>query len=158
MGWTPLHEATASSQLEMVEGLIALGDDVEIRDRNGDTPLHVAAANGHLDAAQLLELIRLRLEALRKLPDGVVEVVLAGESVAASSDQLRMFAEKPRRDLAAGTVLRGDDFVWLRRGSAPEPAAERPLGRRLARAVPAGDLITPEALSPRQAPEMAGRP
>jgi protein ImuB len=99
-------------------------------DRLGDHLENVRPAAPTLDAPQLLELIRLRLEALRKLPDGVVEVVLAGESVAASRDQLRIFAEKPRRDLAAaGRALArlraelGDDAVVrarLREGHLPE--------------------------------------
>ena len=45
-------------------------------ERLGDHIERVRPAAPTLDAAQLLELIRLRLEALRKLPDGVVEIVL----------------------------------------------------------------------------------
>ncbi len=54
-----------------------------------------------LDAAQLLELVRLRLEAVRKLPDAVTEIVLAAEGVPATREQMQLFAERPRRDLAA---------------------------------------------------------
>jgi protein ImuB len=53
-----------------------------------------------LDAAQILDLVRLRLESLR-LAAGVIEVELHAESCAATSEQLRLFAEKPTRDLDA---------------------------------------------------------
>ena len=53
-----------------------------------------------LDAAQILDLVRLRLESLR-LPAGVVEIELRAESCAATSEQLRLFVEKPARDLDA---------------------------------------------------------
>ncbi len=70
-------------------------------ERLGDHIERIRPAAPTLDGEQLLELIRLRLEAIRKLPDGVVEVVLAAESVEATREQLRLFAERPRRDLAA---------------------------------------------------------
>ncbi len=99
-------------------------------ERLGDHLEAIRPAAPTLDAAQLLELIRLRLEALRRLPDGVVEVILAGESVTATREQLRIFADKPRRDPAAThralARLRaelGDEAVvraQLREGHLPE--------------------------------------
>jgi protein ImuB len=53
-----------------------------------------------LDAAQILDLVRLRLESLQ-FAAGVIEVELRAESCAATSEQLRLFAEKPTRDLDA---------------------------------------------------------
>jgi protein ImuB len=53
-----------------------------------------------LDTVQLLDLIRLRLEAAA-LPAGVVEVELTARGVPATPEQLRLFAERPRRDLDA---------------------------------------------------------
>ena len=53
-----------------------------------------------LDAAQILDLVRLRLESLQ-LAAGVVEIELRPETCAATSEQLRLFAEKPTRDLDA---------------------------------------------------------
>ena len=53
-----------------------------------------------LDAMQILDLVRLRLESL-KLSAGVVEIELSAETCAATSEQLRLFAEKPSRDLDA---------------------------------------------------------
>jgi protein ImuB len=50
----------------------------------------------------LIELVRLRLEAVRRLPDGVGEVVLVARGVAASSRQVELFAERTRRDRRAG--------------------------------------------------------
>jgi len=70
-------------------------------ERLGDHIEGLRPAAPTLDAAQLLELARLRLEALRKLPDGVVEVVLHAESTKATHEQLGLFAERPRRDPAA---------------------------------------------------------
>ena len=51
-----------------------------------------------LEAEQLIELVRLRLEAVRKLPDAVVGFRIAADSVAATEDQLRLFEGRPRRD------------------------------------------------------------
>jgi len=53
-----------------------------------------------LDAVQVLDLVRLRLESL-KLAGGVREIELQAESCAATSEQLRLFNEKPSRDLEA---------------------------------------------------------
>jgi protein ImuB len=53
-----------------------------------------------LDAAQILDLVRLRLESL-KLAAGVIEIELQAEACAATSEQLRLFTEKPTRDLDA---------------------------------------------------------
>jgi protein ImuB len=61
-------------------------------------PLRPAAPT--LDAAQILDLVRLRLESLQ-LAAGVIEVELSAESCTATSEQLRLFAEKPSRDLDA---------------------------------------------------------
>jgi protein ImuB len=70
-------------------------------DRLGEQTERVRPAAPTLDAAQLLELIRLRLDATRKLPDGVVEIGLTAESTEAASEQLQLFAQRPKRDVAA---------------------------------------------------------
>jgi protein ImuB len=69
-------------------------------DHNGwlKEPLRPAAPT--LDAAQILDLVRLRLESL-KLAAGVIEIELQAEACAATSEQLRLFTEKPTRDLDA---------------------------------------------------------
>ncbi|HKP60128.1 MAG TPA: hypothetical protein VJV78_25560 [Polyangiales bacterium] len=54
-----------------------------------------------LDVVQLMDLVRLRLETWT-LSTGVIEVELEAEAAATSVEQLRVFAEQPRRDLAAG--------------------------------------------------------
>ncbi len=54
-----------------------------------------------LDVLQLLDLIRLRIETW-KLETGIIEVELEVAGVATSVEQLRVFVEQPRRDLAAG--------------------------------------------------------
>lgn len=53
-----------------------------------------------LDAAQVLDLARLRLESLR-LRSGAGELTLTALTVPATAAQLALFAEKPKRDLAA---------------------------------------------------------
>jgi protein ImuB len=80
------------------------GLEVGLRfERLGDHLETVRPAAPTLDAAQLLDLVRLRLEAVRHLPDAVVEVVLVAEGVVAVPEQLRLFAHRPRRDLAAAS-------------------------------------------------------
>jgi protein ImuB len=92
-----------------------------------------------LDAAQLLDLVRLRLESL-ELAAGVIEIELRAEGCAATSEQLRLFAEKPTRDLdAANRALArlraefGDESVVcakLTNGHLPEARfAWEPLSR-----------------------------
>jgi len=97
-----------------------LGDHVEL----------IRPAAPTLDAAQLLELTRLRLESLRRLPDGVTEILLVSESTTATRQQLQLFARRSRRDLAAANrglarvrAELGDDAVVrarLREGHLPE--------------------------------------
>jgi protein ImuB len=99
-------------------------------ERMGDHVETVRPAEPTLSAARLLELIRLRLEAVRRLPEGVVEVMLASRGVRAARRQLELFAERPRRDLAAANralarirAAFGDDTVTrarLREGHLPE--------------------------------------
>ncbi len=57
-----------------------------------------------LDVRQVLELVKLRLESVARNGDlraGVVELVLTVRGVAARPEQLRLFRENPKRDLAA---------------------------------------------------------
>jgi protein ImuB len=99
-------------------------------ERLGDHIEGLRPAAPTLDAARLLELVRLRLEAQRRLPDGVVEVVLHAESTKATREQLELFAERPRRDPAAANralarirAELGDDAVVRARlvdGHVPE--------------------------------------
>jgi len=57
-----------------------------------------------LDAAQLCDLVRLRLEAITRagqLGRGVTAVELHGEGIRATREQLLLFAQRPRRDMRA---------------------------------------------------------
>jgi protein ImuB len=139
--------------------------------RAEDRTEEIRPAAPTLDAAQLL---RLRLESVR-LGAGASEVEVAARAVPAGEDQLRLFAETPRRDLAAAdralARLRaefGEDavvrarlreahlpeasFAWERldRAAPPRPrtVAEPTLVRRL--------LARPEALPPRPRHEPDG--
>src|SRR5205085_3843959 len=65
---------------------------------------HVRAAEPTLDEAVLIDLVRLRLEAevRRELADSsIIEIEVGAEAAAAGADQLRLFHERTRRDLAA---------------------------------------------------------
>lgn len=132
-------------------------------ERHGWQDAGIRPAAPTLDPVQLLELMRLRLEALQ-LPAGIAEVDLTARGVPAHHEQTRFFAEHPRRDLAAGNRalarLRaelGEDAVvraQIRNGHLPEarvswepvtslrvprpaPAAIRTLVRRIfARPIP----------------------
>lgn len=99
-------------------------------ERLGDHIERIRPAAPTLDVEQLLQLIRLRLEALRKLPDGVVEIVLVAQSAAATKKQTQLFAARARRDpdaanraLARVRAELGEDGVRvarLRDGHLPE--------------------------------------
>ena len=69
-------------------------------DRNGWLKEPLRPATATLDSVQILDLVRLRLESLQ-LAAGVVEIELRAESCAATSEQLRLFNERPSRDLDA---------------------------------------------------------
>jgi protein ImuB len=127
-------------------------------DHNGWLKEPLRPAVPTLDSMQILDLVRLRLESLQ-LAAGVVEIELRAESCAATSEQLRLFTERPSRDLdAANRALArvraefGDQavvsakltdghlpeakFTWepLNRVKLPEPknAAAKTLVRRVA--------------------------
>jgi hypothetical protein len=53
-GNTLLHSAVVSGDLREVQRLLAAGADPRIRNRDGRTPLHVAAILGHDDILGLL--------------------------------------------------------------------------------------------------------
>jgi protein ImuB len=109
-------ETDTARLLVMIEGLLkpvlqvlagwghAL-TEVEVRfrfERLGGHVEKVRPAAPTLDGRQVLELIRLRLDAAPTLPDGVAEVELVGRGVAAAPAQQRLLDSKPKRDLAAG--------------------------------------------------------
>lgn len=115
-----------------------------------------------LDAVQILDLIRLRLESLQ-LAAGAIEIELSAEACAATSEQLRLFSERPARDLdAANRALArlraefGDDavvcaklanghlpearFTWERLTQVKLPAAKITAAKTLVRRVTAKPL------------------
>jgi protein ImuB len=69
-------------------------------DRNGWLKEPLRPATATLDSGQILDLVRLRLESLQ-LAAGVVEIELRADFCAATSEQLRLFTERPSRDLDA---------------------------------------------------------
>lgn len=123
----------------MLDGLLALaatrGEVVAelawtfALDRGPPVEERIRPAAPTLDASQILDLVRLRLAALR-LPAGVVEASLSATGTPAGEDQLRLFVERPRRDPAAAErafarlrAEHGEDVVVVARlcdGHLPE--------------------------------------
>jgi protein ImuB len=78
--------------------------EVEVRFRFHRLGVHaekIRTAAATRDAIQLLDLIRLRLFAVGKLPDSVVEIVLVGQRERLISEQQQLLVSKPKRDLSA---------------------------------------------------------
>ena len=69
-------------------------------DRGGWHQEHIRPAAPTLDSVQVLDLVRLRLEAVQ-LSAGVMEVELTVVGGPATREQLRLFTERPTRDLDA---------------------------------------------------------
>jgi protein ImuB len=60
----------------------------------------IRPATPTLVEAQIIDLVRLRLESL-KFSAGAIEIELAAEACAATREQLRLFVEQPKRDIEA---------------------------------------------------------
>lgn len=69
-------------------------------DRIGWREERLRPAAPTLDAVQVLDLVRLRLEAV-ELSSGVIQIELTARGVPAAREQLQFFQEQPRRDLDA---------------------------------------------------------
>jgi protein ImuB len=144
-------------------------------ERLGDHLESIQPAAPTLVPKTLLELIRLRLQAVRQLPDGVMEIVLIARETPAIDKQRELFAVKKRRDLEAGAralarvkAALGDEavvraelrdahlpearFTWAPMAALPEakprPVDEPRLIRRL--------YTTPVPLPPRERHEPDG--
>jgi protein ImuB len=70
-------------------------------DHSDDRTERIRPAAPTLEERQIIDLVRLRLEAL-SLEAGVTEVALKAQAVPATIEQLELFADGQRRDLAAG--------------------------------------------------------
>jgi protein ImuB len=108
-------------------------------DRSGRLKEQIRPATPTLEEAQIIDLVRLRLESL-KFSAGAIEIELKAEVCAATREQLRLFTEQPARDLdAANRALArlraefGDEAVvraTLKDGHLPEARfAWEPLDR-----------------------------
>lgn len=51
---TPLHLAAITKQPRVARKLIASGAQIDARDHKGNSPLHIAAKEGHTDVAKVL--------------------------------------------------------------------------------------------------------
>jgi len=144
-------------------------------ERLGDHLESIQPAAPTLVPKVLLELIRLRLQAVRQLPDSVMEIILVARETPAVEKQRELFAVKKRRDLEAGAralarvkaalgedaVVRAeprdahlpeDRFAWVPLSALieakPRPVDEPRLIRRL--------YTTPVPLPPRERHEPDG--
>ncbi len=108
-------------------------------DKSGWLKEQIRPATPTLAEAQIIDLVRLRLESL-KFSAGAIEIELKAEACAATPEQLRLFVEQPKRDLeAANRALArlraefGDEAVvraTLKDGHLPEARfAWEPLDR-----------------------------
>lgn len=70
------------------------------REENGWCEERICPAAQMLDPVQILDLVRLRLDAV-ELPSGVIEMELEAAGASASAEQYRLIVERPRRDLDA---------------------------------------------------------
>ncbi len=52
-GWTPLHEACNYGHVKVASLLLEHQADVNARGMDGDTPLHDAAINEHIEVRQI---------------------------------------------------------------------------------------------------------
>jgi protein ImuB len=84
---------------ERHQALLALWLSLLI-DHSGWLKESLRPATPTLDAMQILDLVRLRLESLQ-LAAGVIEIELRAESCTATNEQLRLFSEGSSRDLDA---------------------------------------------------------
>lgn len=53
-GLTPLHEAAKRGLLDKIKSLVEGGEDVNVQNGKGDTPLYYAVLNGHTEIAEIL--------------------------------------------------------------------------------------------------------
>jgi protein ImuB len=93
-----LHELLAQTAARQ-QVLCALDIGLHLDDRTA-VARSVRPAEPTLDAVQILELTHLALTRLR-LASGAVEMTLTVQGRAATREQLRLFSEQPRRDLAS---------------------------------------------------------
>ena len=56
LGWTPLHEACVYGHTKVVLLLLKHGANVNARGMDGDSPLHDAVANAHLEVGNVLNM------------------------------------------------------------------------------------------------------
>ncbi len=82
-------------------------------ERLGDHLESIRPASPTLSAKILLELVRLRLQSVRRLPDRVAEIVLVAGETEAAPRQRQLFAGERRRDLDAANPALARVRAWL---------------------------------------------
>ena len=105
-GWTPLHQAAFSGQLEMLNALLKAGAKLDETDHDGDTAVHYAAVQGELPCVEALAAAGAKLDV--KDSDGETPVDVAVKSVKKRLKELMEEAqdEASAADEAADAVAR----------------------------------------------------
>lgn len=105
-GWTPLHQAAYSGELQMLKTLIAKGAELDATDHDGDTAVHYAAVQGELDCVKALAAAGCALET--KDNDGETPMHVAHKSV---KKELKALVEAAREKAAGGGADDAADAV-----------------------------------------------
>jgi hypothetical protein len=77
-GWTPLHRAARSNNMDKANRLVAAGVNLEVIDAHGDTPLHMAVHFNSADVATILIKAGASLEAKNRNGDTLLDVAVRG--------------------------------------------------------------------------------
>ena len=118
-GWTRLHLAASCGMTDWVQELLAAGAEINPQDGDGDTPLGMAATNGHLDCVRLL------LEASGiavNLPDNEGETPLAKAAYHGHPEVIKLLLAAPEIDINAANEAGDNAFHMAIFGENPECA------------------------------------
>jgi ankyrin repeat protein len=110
-GESAMHLVTSQRNGDWLGYFLSQGGDANLPDRNGDTPLHVAARSGWSDGMELLLRRRARVDAANKLGETPLIVAVQGRQLAAVRRLLEAGANPAKPDNASGRSAR--DYAKL---------------------------------------------
>lgn len=118
-GWSRLHLAASCGMTDWVQELLATEAEINPQDPDGDTPLSMAAANGHLDCVQmLLEVPGIAVN----LPDNEGETPLAKAAYHDYPEVIKLLLAAPGIDINAANEAGDNAFHMAIFGESPECA------------------------------------